>query len=64
MDMNIYCLAALANDRLRELRDHAARAQLATRSPRGRRVRTTLGLALMRLGARTAGMARLAAPTS
>jgi hypothetical protein len=62
--LNLYCLAALASDRLRELREQATRARLAARPSRPRAIRVALGLALMRLGARTAGTAWKAAPTS
>ena len=64
MDMNLYCLMALASDRLREMREQAARAALGVPASRRDALPVTLGRVLRRLAARTTGPASVASPTS
>jgi hypothetical protein len=56
MDVNDYLVAALAHERLRELRVQARMAALRADRPRARSLRVVIGQLLVRLGHRVAGV--------
>jgi hypothetical protein len=56
MDVNDYVLAALTNERLRELRAQASVAALCSERGASRPLRVVVGELLVRLGQRVAGL--------